>query len=130
MLAIDTNLLVRYLTNDHPTQSLQARILVDERPVFISVTVLLESDWVLRSTYGYQGPEVARALRVFAGLPTVTVEDGPIIANALDLAEQGMDFADALHVGRSLHCEGFVTFDRKLIRAAKSAGLKGVGRPG
>ncbi len=69
---------------------------------------------------------VARALRVFAGLPTVTVEDGAMVAAALDLAERGLDFADALHLTRSGHCEGFVTFDRKLVKAAKAAGFEGV----
>jgi predicted nucleic-acid-binding protein len=49
-----------------------------------------------------------------------------MVAAALDLAETGMDFADALHLTRSVHCEGFVTFDRKLVKAAKAAGRAGV----
>lgn len=125
MLAIDTNLIVRYLTGDHAQQSARARALIDE-PVFVSVTVLLEVEWVLRSAYEHHAADVARALRVFAGLPTVTVEDGATVAAALDLAENGMDFADALHLTRTGHCEGFVTFDRKLVRAAKAAGYQGV----
>jgi predicted nucleic-acid-binding protein len=88
--------------------------------------VILEVEWVLRSTYGYRLADVARALRAFAGLPTVTIEDAPIVAAALDLAEKGMDFADALHLGKSAHCEGMATFDRKLVKAAKAAGFTGV----
>jgi predicted nucleic-acid-binding protein len=126
MLAIDTNLIVRYLTGDHPQQSPRARKLVDGQPVFTAVTVILEVEWVLRSTYGYRLADVARALRAFAGLPTVTIEDAPIVAAALDLAEKGMDFADALHLGKSAHCEGMATFDRKLVKAAKAAGFTGV----
>jgi predicted nucleic-acid-binding protein len=126
MLAIDTNLIVRYLTGDHPQQSPRARKLVDGQPVFAAVTVILEVEWVLRSTYGYRLTDVARALRAFAGLPTVTIEDAPIVAAALDLAEKGMDFADALHLGKSAHCEGMATFDRKLVKAAKAAGFTGV----
>jgi predicted nucleic-acid-binding protein len=126
MLAIDTNLIVRYLTGDHPQQSPRARKLVDGQPVFAAVTVILEVEWVLRSTYGYRLADVARALRAFAGLPTVTIEDAPIVAAALDLAEKGMDFADALHLGKSAHCEGMATFDRKLVKAAKAAGFTGV----
>lgn len=122
MLAIDTNLVVRYLTRDHPKQSPRARALIDGQPVFAAVTVMLEVEWVLRSTYGYRPAEVASAMRAFAGLPTVTVEDGAMLAAALDLAEKGMDFADALHLGRSAHCEGFASFDRKFVKAAKAAG--------
>ncbi|WP_061020160.1 type II toxin-antitoxin system VapC family toxin [Bradyrhizobium sp. CCH5-F6] len=126
MLAIDTNLIVRYLTGDHVAQSARARALIDGESVFAAVTVLLEVEWVLRSAYGYQAADIVHALRVFAGLPTVTVEDGAMVAAALDLAETGMDFADALHLTRSGHCEAFLTFDRKLIKAAKAAGRAGV----
>jgi predicted nucleic-acid-binding protein len=126
MIAIDTNLIVRYLTGDHATQSALARAVIDGERVFAAISVLLEVEWVLRSAYEYQAADVVRALRVFAGLPTVMVEDGPMVAAALDLAEKAMDFADALHLTRSGHCEGFVTFDRKLVRAAKAAGHEGV----
>jgi len=126
MLAIDTNLIVRYLTGDHAKQSGRARALIDGESVFAAVTVILEVEWVLRSTYEYPASDVAHALRIFAGLPTVTVEDGALVAAALDLAESGLDFADALHLTRSGHCEGFVTFDRKLVKAAKAAGYQGV----
>ncbi|WP_441234834.1 type II toxin-antitoxin system VapC family toxin [Bradyrhizobium sp. 930_D9_N1_4] len=126
MLAIDTNLIVRYLTGDHVKQSARARALIDGEKVFAAVTVLLEVEWVLRSAYAYPAADVVRALRGFAGLPTVTVEDGAMVAAALDLAATGMDFADALHLTRSGHCEAFVTFDRKLVRAAKAAGHEGV----
>lgn len=98
----------------------------DGESVFAAVTMLPEVEWVLRSAYGYQAADIVRALRVFAGLPTVRVEDGAMVAAALDLAETGMDFADALHLARSGCCEAFVTFDRKLVKAAKAAGGAGV----
>ncbi|WP_442579511.1 type II toxin-antitoxin system VapC family toxin [Mesorhizobium sp. ASY16-5R] len=126
MLAVDTNLIVRYLTGDDPEQSPRARVLIDGQPVFATATVMLETDWVLRSTYKLRGPDIVRALRSFAGLPTVTLEDEAIVAAAFDLAEKGMDFADALHLGKSAHCTGFATFDRKFVRAAKAAGYDGV----
>lgn len=124
MRAIDTNAVVRYLTNDHPGQSPRARSLIDGQAVFVAITVTLEVEWVLRSAYGYARPVVAGALRAFAGLPTVTVEDASVVAAALDLAESGMDFADALQIGRAAHCEGFATFDRKFVKAARG-GLPG-----
>jgi predicted nucleic-acid-binding protein len=47
MLAIDTNLIVRYLTGDQPQQSQKAKALIDSEPVFVCKTVLLEAEWVL-----------------------------------------------------------------------------------
>ncbi|WP_339646508.1 type II toxin-antitoxin system VapC family toxin [uncultured Pelagibacterium sp.] len=91
MLAIDTNLIVRYLTGEHPKQLLKARALIEGEPAFVSVTVLLEVEGVLRSTYQYRPADVAHALRAFAGLYTVTVEDGAGVGVALDLPERGMD---------------------------------------
>ena len=123
MLAIDTNIVVRYLTNDHPKQSPRARDMIDGQAVFVAVTVVLEVEWVLRSTYGYRPTDVARAIRLFAGLPTVTVEDGAIVATALDMAERGMDFADALHLGRAAGQDAFLTFDRRFVKVAQAAGI-------
>ncbi|MEZ2331861.1 type II toxin-antitoxin system VapC family toxin [Mesorhizobium sp. RCC_202] len=126
MLAIDTNVVVRYLTNDHPEQSARARRLIDSQPIFVAITVILEVEWVLRSAYGYEQPAIVNALRVFGGLPTVEMEDAAILSSALDFSEAGMDFADALHLARSAHCERYATFDRKLVRAARLAGRAGV----
>ncbi len=126
MIAIDTNVMVRYLTGDHPEQSPRARALVDSQAVFVATTVTLETEWVLRSTYGFRPADVVGALRAFGGLPTVTVEDAAIVAAALDLTGKGMDFADALHLGRSAQCEGFATFDRRFVKAALAAGCEGV----
>ncbi len=123
MIAIDTNVVARYLTGDHPDQSPRARMLVDSQPVFVPATVILETEWVLRSAYGYKPAEVARALRAFGGLPSVTIEDAASVAAAFDLAERGMDFADALHLGRSAGQDVFLTFDRRFVKAARSAGI-------
>src|SRR3954469_11093410 len=67
MLAIDTNLIVRYLTGDHPRQSVKARAVIDGEDVFVCTTVVLETEWVLRSVYGYDAVKVCAALRAFAG---------------------------------------------------------------
>ena len=100
MRAIDTNVLVRYLTGDEPEQAARARTAIEAGDVFVSTTVLLESEWVLRSVYGFAGGKVAVALRAFAGLPGVSVENPALLSKALTLAEKGMDFADALHLAR------------------------------
>ncbi len=118
MRAVDTNVVVRYLTGDHPEQAARARAVIDEGSVFASTTVMLESEWVLRSVYGFTAREVAVALRSFAGLPNVSVESPPLLAEALDRAEKGMDFADALHLGAAARCGIMLTFNRKLITTA------------
>ena len=129
MLAVDTNLIVRYLTGDHPRQSAKARAVIDGADIFVSTTVLLETEWVLRSVYSYDSAQVCAALRAFAGLPRVALEDPALVATALDRTAHGLDFADALHLGRAEDCGAFVTFDQPLIRAARAAGLRNVRAP-
>lgn len=124
MRAIDTNVVVRYLTGDHPEQAARARTVIDTGPVFASTTVLLESEWVLRSVYEFSGKRVATALRAFAGLPQVSVESPLMLAEALDRAENGMDFADALHLGAAARCEAMLTFDRGFIEKAKGTPIR------
>ena len=119
MLAIDTNIVVRYLTGDHPEQSPKARALINSEDVFVCTTVLLETEWVLRSVYGLPPVQVARALGAFAGLPRVMLEDAALIAGALDWTVRGMDFADTLHLAKAEGCAAMVTFDRRFARAAK-----------
>ncbi|MBX5145180.1 type II toxin-antitoxin system VapC family toxin [Rhizobium lentis] len=126
MIAIDTNLVVRYLTGDHPEQSARAREIIDGQAIFVAVTVVLEAEWVLRSVYGYSSSDVAQALRAFGGLSTVTIEDSATIAVAFDLVAKGMDFADALHLTKGAHCAAFVSFDRKFLKAAQAAGFETV----
>ena len=80
--------------------------------------MLLEAEWVLRSAYRHPPAQLARTLRAFAGLPTVTIEDASQVALALDWSEAGMDFADALHLSRTSFCSRFATFDREFGNAA------------
>jgi predicted nucleic acid-binding protein len=129
MLAIDTNLIVRYLTNDHPEQSAKARDLIDGAEVFVGTTVLMETEWVLRSVYGFAAARLVSALRAFAGLPLVTLEDSNLAARALDWMERGMDFADALHLANADGCEAFLSFDQRFARAAKRVGAMKVRAP-
>jgi predicted nucleic acid-binding protein len=118
MLAIDTNLIVRYLTGDHPAQSARAKGLIDGQDVFVCTTVFMETEWVLRAVFGFSAKPLARALRAFAGLPRVTLEDARRVALALDWMDRGMDFADALHLAKADGCEAFVSFDQRFMRSA------------
>ena len=124
MRAVDTNVVVRYLTGDDPGQAARAKAAIDAGNVFVSTTVLLESAWVLRSVYGLAGEEAAAALRAFSGLPGVSVESPDLIAEALGRAEAGMDVADALHLGAAARCEALLTFDRRFIELAGDAPVR------
>jgi predicted nucleic-acid-binding protein len=122
--AVDTNILVRFLTADDPKQAKTARRVIGAGDIFIGVTVILETEWVLRAGYGFTPNVVSAGLRGIAGLPGVTIEEPAEIAQALDWMVEGMDFADALHLTRANHCDAFATFDKKL--AARAKGKMGV----
>ena len=117
--AIDTNVVVRFLTGDDPVQAQASRAVITAGDIFIATTVLLETEWVLRSGYGFEVSRIGAALRALAGLAGVTMEEPLALARALDWHEAGMDFADALHLAKAKDCEVFLTFDRRLASAAK-----------
>ena len=123
MRAVDTNVVVRFLTGDDPTQASRAKAVIDAGDVFVGTTVLLETEWVLRSVYGFAREDVARALGALAGLPGVSVESPVLLGEALQRTVSGMDFADALHLGAAERCEAMLTFDRRFIEAARDAAV-------
>jgi predicted nucleic acid-binding protein len=53
-------------------------------------------------------------------VPTVALEDAQVVAQAIEWTEEGMDFADALHLARSSACTAFVTFDERLAKKARA----------
>lgn len=127
MKALDTNVLARFFIDDpdDPQALKQRPAAVDamaER-VFVSVTVLLELEWVMRGFYRLQAAESSRVLRALAGIEHVVLEDRDAVLMALDAFDGGIDFADALHVVRSARASGFATFDRRLAKRAKGASL-------
>jgi predicted nucleic-acid-binding protein len=118
VLAIDTNVIVRYLTGDDPAQFAKASALIGSKDVFVCATVLLETEWVLRRAYRFSRERVIAALTAFAGLPRVMLEDPPVAAQALAWSHRGMDFADALHLAKVQECEALITFDQRFARLA------------
>lgn len=122
MLAVDTNVVIRYLTRDDARQFARASALIRNEDVFVCTTVLLECEWVLRRAYQYSRERIVDALRSLAGLPAVTLEDPALAVQALDWLAGGMDFADALHLAKTEGCEAFVSFDRQLANAGRRIG--------
>ena len=122
MKAIDTNILARFFINDPDDaeavrQRPSAVAALSER-AFVSVTVLLEFEWVMRGFYGFACSDVDRAIRALASMEQVSIEDRGAVLVALDAFIQGLDFADALHLARSSRASAFLTFDRRLAKRA------------
>ena len=122
MLAVDTNVIVRYLTADHPEQFAKAGALIEGEDVYVCSTVLLETEWVLRRGYRFSRERISAALTAFAGLPRVTLEDAALAAKALERMRSGLDFADALHLAKAAGCEAFVSFDRRFAAVTNTLG--------
>lgn len=123
VIALDTNVLVRCLTQDDPSQVPVARRLLGHAVgVFIGKTVLLETEWVLRAAYAVPREHIHTALLGVCGLPNVVLEQPEQIAQALADYAAGLDFADALHAASSQADEGLRTFDQRFAKAARARG--------
>ena len=119
MLAIDTNIVIRFLTRDHQAQGRRALEVVSNNDVFVPVTAVLEAEWVLRDAYELPRDDVIRELRRFCGLERVTVGAADVMERALNYAEGGLDLAGALHLDQATDCEAFVTLDKALAGKAR-----------
>lgn len=120
MIAIDTNIVVRFLTADDPVQFEQAAKLFREADIFIPDSVILETEWVLRFAYDFSPAEITGGLQKLLGLPNVRVDSYDRMVKVFDWHKQGLDFADALHLAGSSTFSALVTFDHKFIQRAKN----------
>lgn len=122
MKSLDTNVLARFFIDDPDDgQALLQRpaaVAAMSEPAFVTVTVLLELEWVMRGFYELPRADIERVLRALLGICHVTVEDRDAVLDALDHFGAGMDLADALHLTRSRRAAAFVTFDRRLASRA------------
>ena len=119
MIAVDTNLLVRILTNDDPAQARRAVKLLKSDDIFIPKTVFLETEWVLHHAYGIGRSNIINGFKKILGLSDVSVEDPDSIYHAISWYENKLDFADALHLASSRRCTSFATFDSSFIKKAQ-----------
>lgn len=122
MIALDTNILVRLVVDDHPQQADIAVTLLKTHRARISSTVLLETEWVLRFSYKFPRENIHAFFQLLLQTENVDMEDGLAIKRALDWYAQGADFADALHLAV---CGSAImhTFDRGFCKAARDAGI-------
>ncbi len=118
MISVDTNVLARFLLKDDAAQFRRAvATLQSGEDVLLPVTVLLELAWVLRSRDATR-EEIATSLRAILALPHVSSQHPEAVRAALGWADEGMDFADALHLALSGKAARFLTFDATLVRHA------------
>jgi predicted nucleic-acid-binding protein len=124
VIALDTNVLVRFLVRDHEEQSARARELIrrhmdDGRTCLVPDIVLCETVWVLQSCYGFTKAEIVRVMRALSRARHVTFQSDDYFSRALDRFESGQgDFADYLisQVAKANGCEAVATFDRALLK--------------
>jgi predicted nucleic-acid-binding protein len=128
MTGLDTNVLVRYLTEDDPVQTIAAgKIMHSFSPNsrgFISLIVLAELVWVLESLYRFKKKEIEHVLETLLRSEELVIERAEIVSQALRIFRGGhADFADYLieRSGHAAQCDNTVTFDRK---AATGAGMR------
>ncbi|MBD2360798.1 type II toxin-antitoxin system VapC family toxin [Anabaena minutissima FACHB-250] len=119
MIAVDTNIVVRLLTQDDELQYEKSLEIFQNHQIFIPDTVILETEWVLRFAYKFQPKEICIALKKLCGLANVHLSNTPLIAQVLHWHEVGLDFADAFHLAQSQNYTHLYTFDGKFITRAK-----------
>ena len=130
MIAVDTNVWIRYVTNDDPEQAQRALALLEKASrVFLPKTVLLEVEWVLRAVYDLPRDAVRNTLLHILGLEKVIPEEAEQIALGMALYEKGLDFADALHLASTGAGTTFHSFDAALVKGARAAGADAAAVP-
>ena len=125
MIALDTNILARYLLGDEPAQTRAARRLLEDTGTeyWIPITVVLELAWVLRKAEAPRSVVVEK-LRELLSLRNVRPQNADLVFQALRWATQGVDLADALHLVMSAKVERFATFDEALVKQARKLQLQ------
>jgi len=128
LIGLDTNVLVRYLTQDDPVQGEAAAKLIESRctreePGHIALIVLCELVWVLRGAYGYERMQIVDVLEKILTAAEVQLENEDAAWYATQCWRTGVsDFADSLivYMNELAGCETTYTFDEKLARNRKA----------
>jgi len=124
MIGLDTNILIRYLTQDHPAQSAKATEILERRltqnnPGFVSVVAMVETVGVLDRAYGLTTQEIATAVERLLQVEALAIENEQEVFTAMVALKRGRgSFADALiaELGARVGCTRTMTFDRKAVR--------------
>lgn len=123
MIALDTNVLVRFLVQDDPEQARIANTVFDQltdvTPGFVSREVLVELVWVLERAYGYLRTDIATALDGLLSALELVIEAADDVGQAVErYRNEGFGFADLMiaSAAKRAGASELVTFDRKAAR--------------
>jgi predicted nucleic-acid-binding protein len=123
MTALDTNVLVRYLTQDDEAQFQKVLQLLNRKRMnfFVCDLVLAETNWVLRSLYDWSCEDVAAAFALLTTIHNLTFENENRLRASLRGLRKGADLADELIVRscRDQEAKAFATFDKDIIQKHK-----------
>ena len=127
MIGLDSNILIRYLTQDDPVQSPKATYIIEQRldganPGFVSVVAMVETVWVLDRAYRLTNREIATAIERMLQTDVLVVESEQDGFTAMVALKDGLGgFADALlaALGSRAGCSCTLTFDRRALRLAE-----------
>ncbi|MCF6255170.1 MAG: type II toxin-antitoxin system VapC family toxin [Gammaproteobacteria bacterium] len=119
MIAVDVNIIIRFLTRDDERQYKKSFAIFNKQEIFISDTVILETEWVLRYAYKFLPKDISNAFINLFGLRNVHLSNPTFIAQAIGWHNLGIDFSDAMHLTQCQQFEKFYTFDKKFISKAK-----------
>jgi predicted nucleic-acid-binding protein len=131
MIGLDTNVIVRYLTQDDPIQSRKAtrlieRGLTEAEPGFVSIVAMVETAWALERIYGLAAEEVAMAIERMLEADVLVVENEQQVFVAMMAVKEGRgSFSDALigALGTKAGCSHTVTFDQGALQLPAFAPL-------
>lgn len=135
MIALDTNVLLRYLLNDDPKQSSAARSLITgDAELLVTDIVLVETLWTLKGKkYRLKKQEMAAVVSALFEEANIHFEHAPAVWSALTAFQAGKtqggkhpDFSDALIIEKakqassktSVTFKGMATFDKAALRLA------------
>ncbi|MDA0578428.1 MAG: type II toxin-antitoxin system VapC family toxin [Verrucomicrobia bacterium] len=124
MIALDTNVLVRFLVRDDEKQArrVYARFRQAESSrecLFVPLLVVLETIWVLESAYDKTRRQILDAIRDLKSMPILEFERDPIVQQLLTDGKKGsIDLGDLLIAltAQALGCSKAITFDKKAAR--------------
>ncbi|MCU6453589.1 type II toxin-antitoxin system VapC family toxin [Sphingomonas sp. A2-49] len=118
MIAVDTNVVVRLIVADDEGQLMAALDLVSRDDAYVSLTVLMETEWVLRSRYAYSRGAIHAAFDALPALLRLHVEAPGDVAWALKRYALGGELADYLHIASARTIGRFASFEKKLADRA------------
>lgn len=122
LVAVDTNIMIRLAMRDDEIHYHKAMTLLSGHQFFISQTVQLEMEWVLRSRYKQSCAEIADFFTLLLQKNKIQCENEQDLLNAVCWYRLGADFADALHLAHTLSLP-FYTFDERFCKKAIQSGI-------